>query len=66
MIWNNELTDSLAFVVLPEQACIFQMLSLVMRSDQHKPVNINNFALELYSHMWMKPQSSEKWELLDV
>lgn len=33
MIWNNELTDSLAFVVLPEQACIFQMLSLVMRSD---------------------------------
>lgn len=51
MIWNNELTDSLAFVVLPEQACIFQMLSLVMRSGQHKPVNINNFALELYSHM---------------
>lgn len=33
IIWNNELTDkSLAFVVLPEQACIYQMRSLVMRS----------------------------------
>lgn len=34
MIWNNELTDkSLGFVLLSEQAYIYQMLSVVRRSD---------------------------------